>query len=119
MQSSIFFLYLYDTSANNAILECINSTPFISNRHPAIEEYVGSDYPLFMESEDLLATLEQLQPLVHESHHYLSEISKADTFSVESFKDIINIANIYVFLRLLVCASAILAYFLLCLVTAS
>lgn len=96
MQSSIFFLYLYDTSANNAILECINSaTPFISNRHPAIEEYVGSDYPLFMESEDLSGlTLEQLQPLVHESHHYLSEISKSDTFSVESFKEsIINIAK--------------------------
>ena len=48
-----------------------------------------------MEAEDLSGlTLEQLQPLVHDSHHYLSEISKAGEFSVDSFKEsIINIAK--------------------------
>ena len=96
LKSSIFFLYLHDASANNAVLECINSaTPFISNRHPAIEEYVGSDYPLFMDSEDLSGmTFEQLHPLVLESHLYLKEISKSDSFLVDSFKEsIINIAK--------------------------
>ena len=48
-----------------------------------------------MDSEDLSGmTFEQLHPLVLESHLYLKEISKSDSFLVDSFKEsIINIAK--------------------------
>jgi hypothetical protein len=48
---NVVFLELYDVSACNAILECIvRNTPVIVNRHPALAEYLGADYPLFYDS---------------------------------------------------------------------
>jgi hypothetical protein len=47
----IVLLPLYDTSANNSLIECITRcTPVLLERHPAGEEYLGADYPLFYES---------------------------------------------------------------------
>lgn len=54
LSSSIVYLGLYETSGNNAVTECIAmGTPFIADRHPAIEEYVGADYPLLMAPGEL------------------------------------------------------------------
>lgn len=48
---NIAFLDFYDASANNAVIECIaRHTPLIVNRHPALEEYLGPDYPLFFDN---------------------------------------------------------------------
>ncbi|MEZ0153475.1 MAG: hypothetical protein AB9Q22_01035 [Candidatus Reddybacter sp.] len=45
--SSLIFIGLHETSANNAVCECISyGVPFVAPRHPAIIEYVGEDYPL-------------------------------------------------------------------------
>tara|TARA_R100000995_G_C3477132_1_gene121603 strand:- start:1539 stop:1871 length:333 start_codon:yes stop_codon:yes gene_type:complete len=53
MTSCIVFLDLYDSSANNAVIECIaRNTPLLVNRHPAIVEYCGEDYPLYFDSLD-------------------------------------------------------------------
>ncbi|MBD2548577.1 hypothetical protein H6G65_03060 [Microcystis elabens FACHB-917] len=52
---SVVLLPLYDTSANNSLIECITRcTPVLLERHPAGEEYLGVDYPLFYESFDEL-----------------------------------------------------------------
>ena len=46
--SSVIFVEYIDCSASNTILECIATcTPIVVNRHPAIEEYLGIDYPLY------------------------------------------------------------------------
>lgn len=48
LSENIVFLYLYDSSANNAIIECIaRNTPILINKHPAIVEYLGEDYPFY------------------------------------------------------------------------
>lgn len=48
LSESIVFLHLIDASAVNTVIECIvRNTPLIINRHPALEEYLGIDYPGF------------------------------------------------------------------------
>ena len=39
---------LIDASASNTVVECLaRGTPLLVNRLPAVEEYLGTDYPLF------------------------------------------------------------------------
>ena len=46
LTKNIVFLDLYDSSANNAIIECIaRGTPILVNPIPAVVEYLGEDYP--------------------------------------------------------------------------
>ncbi|MFG6604746.1 MULTISPECIES: hypothetical protein [unclassified Sulfitobacter] len=67
--SSVLYLSLHETSANNAICECVQySVPFVARRHPAIEEYAGEEYPLFVEDDTFLdISVDQ----VIEAHKYL------------------------------------------------
>ena len=45
---NIIFSHLYDVSANNTLLEAIvYKVPIVINKHPAIIEYLGTDYPLY------------------------------------------------------------------------
>lgn len=51
LTKNVVFLWLYDVAACNVILECLSrGTPLLINRHPAAEEYLGVDYPLFYET---------------------------------------------------------------------
>ena len=51
--NNIIFIHLYDSSANNTILEAISyKTPIIVNRCSAVEEYLGKDYPLYFNNID-------------------------------------------------------------------
>ncbi|MFN8643026.1 MAG: hypothetical protein U0802_15745 [Candidatus Binatia bacterium] len=44
------FLDLLDASANNSVIECLaRDTPLLVNRHPAVVEYLGPDYPLYFD----------------------------------------------------------------------
>jgi hypothetical protein len=48
---NIIFIHLYDSSANNTLLESIiYKVPIIINRHPAVIEYLGNDYPLYYDN---------------------------------------------------------------------
>jgi hypothetical protein len=45
---NIIFVHLYDASANNTLLEAIvYKVPIVINKHDAIIEYLGIDYPLY------------------------------------------------------------------------
>lgn len=51
LNTHIVFLELYDTVANNLVLECImNNTPILVNPLPSIVEYLGEDYPFYFTS---------------------------------------------------------------------
>jgi len=46
--NSYIIIDQFNSSANNTILECIaRNIPIFCNRLPAVEEYIGKDYPLF------------------------------------------------------------------------
>ena len=53
LDRNIVFCDLYDASANNTVLECIErNTPIIINKLPAVIEYLGEGYPLYFEHLD-------------------------------------------------------------------
>ncbi len=84
--SSVVFLELFDTSANNAVVEAIvRNTPIIVNRHPAVVEYLGAEYPLFY--DDLAEVHELLRErTVLAAHDYLRGLDKGE-FAGEHFRD--------------------------------
>jgi hypothetical protein len=48
LASNIVFIHLVDASAVNTVIECIiRNTPIIVNRHPAVVEILGINYPLY------------------------------------------------------------------------
>jgi hypothetical protein len=76
LSSSVVFCYLFDTSANNLITECLERfTPILVNRLPAAEEYLGSSYPLFYDSLEHAESLLRARPLLYEAHQYLRELN--------------------------------------------
>ena len=62
--------------ANNAIIECIaRNTPVLVNRLPAVEEYLGKEYPLYFETLEEVAEAEDMD-LLRETHEYLLRMPK-------------------------------------------
>lgn len=76
LNSQIVIVEYFEVAASNVILECIaHETPIIVNRKPAIEEYLGEDYPLFY---DDISEIKGLLSRVDEAHLYLSKLDKSD-----------------------------------------
>ena len=86
---------MYETSANNAVIECINScTPFVAYSHPAIKEYVGNEYPLLLTQQEIKGlTSAQLIDLAILAHRYLKENRENLLYSIENFcADVIQLS---------------------------
>lgn len=64
-------------SASNTIVECIaRSTPVIVNRHQALEEYLGPDYPLFYDDFAQAKTL--VEPSrIEAAHEHLKAMDRS------------------------------------------
>jgi len=77
LTSGIVFLDLYDSSANNAVIECIaRNTPLLVNRLPAVVEYCGEDYPLYFDDLDHAASLLYNKDKIIEAHTYFKNMDK-------------------------------------------
>jgi len=72
LTENVVYLDLYDSSANNGIIECMaRATPIFINRLPAVVEYLGEGYPLYIDSQfDLEEKLKDLD-LIRRAHLYL------------------------------------------------
>ena len=85
LTSSVVFVNLTDASASNLIVECISSsTPIIVNRIPAVEEYLGENYPLFYSSTDELSNnIKSLlsDAAIREAHLYLRGLDRTPSVS--------------------------------------
>lgn len=74
MTKTLVWCRLHATSANNGIIEpLIRNTPILTNRLPAVEEYLGEDYPLYIEDNDTI-TIDKIL----KAHYYLKNKSKID-----------------------------------------
>lgn len=86
---SIGFSFYDDCSASTAILEHIMThTPVLVNRIPAIEEYLGKDYPMYI--DDLPKNTDKLlidRIFLQEVSDYLLVRSKKKELSVQYFID--------------------------------
>lgn len=86
LAAHVVFLDLYDASANNAVLECaVRATPLLVNKHPAVVEYLGANYPLFYtsleEASEMLGDTSRLEA----GHAYLRGVWDSKRFSLENF----------------------------------
>lgn len=79
-ETKVFFLPLFDSSVNNVILECmVRNTPLLTNRHPATEEYLGKNYPLFYDNmEDAHAAISDRNRILA-AHEHLKGLDKSMT----------------------------------------
>lgn len=79
---NIVVMEVFDASASNGVLDCIvRNTPLIINKHPAVVEYLGENYPLyFSDPRDIPRLAEKAE----EAHKYLAKMDKS-WLNVESF----------------------------------
>jgi hypothetical protein len=86
LTKNIVFLHLVDGSAINTLIECfVRNTPIIINRHPAVIEVLGDEYPLYYDFDQHCAI--QPRPSVSdllsnpnciwEAHSYLVKMDKS------------------------------------------
>ncbi|WP_017655067.1 tetratricopeptide repeat protein [Fortiea contorta] len=86
LSTNIAFVDLYDSSANNAIIECIaRATPLLVNPLPAVKEYLGEDYPMYFNSLEEAAKKALDTSLILETHEYLKSCETRQKLSAEYF----------------------------------
>jgi hypothetical protein len=75
---NILFLHVHDASANNVVLEAIvYKTPLVVNKHPAIVEYLGEDYPLYFDSNETTNINDDFISIekITKAHEYLKALN--------------------------------------------
>ena len=96
--SNIIIIPLYNASANNSVLEIIQTnTPAFITRLPATEEYLGKDYPMFYsdisEVNNILNNRELFNKKYIECHNYLKNMDKSDLTYERFYSDLLKIIN--------------------------
>jgi len=91
MSSSIVFLDLFESTANNVVVECITrQTPVLVNPNDSIMEYLGKDYPYYYFSLDEASEKLEDEELMLETSDYL----KSRQFLVSEKKFIKDLGHI-------------------------
>ncbi|AYV84537.1 MAG: putative WcaK-like polysaccharide pyruvyl transferase [Hyperionvirus sp.] len=75
--NNIVLVHLRDANANNSVIECIaRNNPLIVNKHPAVVEYLGENYPLyFNEIGDIQNLLDKEE--IRKGYEYLLNLDKS------------------------------------------
>jgi hypothetical protein len=78
MASSVILNQYWDVSASNTVVEAIaRCTPLLVNRHPALVEYLGSDYPLYFDELRDVRTLLKDSARIRQGWRHLVEMDKS------------------------------------------
>lgn len=86
---NIILMEVFDASANNTVVESIaRNTPLIVNRHPAVMEYLGEDYPLFYDDIREVKELLRRAPL-QSAYEHLRSMDKSD-LKIDRFIEIVE-----------------------------
>lgn len=94
-ERNIVFLDLMDSSTNNTVVECIvNKTPIVVNRLPALEEHLGSTYPLFY--KDIREAAEKISDknLILAAHEHMKSID-TEPYKLENFAKRLSETEVY------------------------
>lgn len=93
LSENIVFINLVDASAVNTVIECIvRATPIIVNKHPAVVELLGKNYPLYFNSDCFdynginteINNILKSDKLIRRAHLYLKR-KNLDCFSILVF----------------------------------
>ncbi|MBE9061766.1 tetratricopeptide repeat protein [cf. Phormidesmis sp. LEGE 11477] len=96
LSENIGFISLYDTSANNALIECIaRATPLLINPLPAVVEYLGKDYPMYFQSLSEAAKKAEDLALIKATHEYLKSCDTRSKLSPDYFCQSFEASEVY------------------------
>lgn len=91
LSTTVVFIHLYDSSANNTVVECIaRNTPMLVNPLPPIVEYLGPEYPLYFSDLEEAAHKADNIDLIEQTWQYLQALPKENLeydFFYRSFAD--------------------------------
>jgi hypothetical protein len=77
LSENVVFLHMQDAGAINTLIECVmRNTPILINRLPAVEQVLGSEYPLFFDNATTAATLACSPEAIRAAHKHLLKINK-------------------------------------------
>lgn len=86
LSKNIVYLNLYDSSANNSIIECIaRRTPLLVNKLPAVVEYLGEDYPFYFRDEEEAEAKLNDTDLIYQTHTYLCNFENRKKILMSTF----------------------------------
>ena len=97
--TNIIIIDLRNASANNSILEMIvTETPFFVNRLSSVEEYLGTDYPLYFsnatEIEEIINYPNIMIDKYTEAHQYLRKLDKSDITHQHFNSELLRLINL-------------------------
>jgi len=96
LSNNLVFLDLYDSSANNAVIECIaRGTPLLINPIPGVVEYLGEEYPFYFNNLQEAAEKAKNFELIKETNNYLLECETRKKLSQKYFRKSIRESKIY------------------------
>jgi len=95
LAENVVFAHFQDSSANNIVVECIvRGTPILTNRLPALEEYLGVGYPLFFEDLGEVDRILEDEDRILSAHRYLKSVDQR-RFTADGFVESIVSSSIY------------------------
>lgn len=96
LSKNLVFIYLYDASASNTVVECLaRNVPLLINKIPPVIEYLGEDYPFYYSSyEEAIEKAHDID-LVIKTHEYLKNLPIKHKLILEYFRE--SIVNSYIF----------------------
>lgn len=96
LSQNIAFLDLYDSSSNNAIVECIaRATPLLINPLPGVKEYLGEDYPMYFDNLQEAAAKALDTSLILETHQYLKSCETRQKLGADYFLNSFSNSEVY------------------------
>lgn len=96
LAENLVFLDLYQSSANNAVVECIvRNTPVLVNPLPAVVEYLGAGYPLYFRDLAEAAAKAEDMDLVLAAHRYLAGLDIKERLTGGHFLKSFTASDIY------------------------
>ena len=96
LSRNIVYLELYDSSANNTVIECImRNTPILINPLPAVREYLGDEYPFYFTNRNQAARKAEDAALIEKTHRYLQTRPIKEQLTPEYFLQSVVESEIY------------------------
>lgn len=96
LSENIAFIDLYDSNANNVVIECIaRATPLVINPLPPVVEYLGKDYPMYFGNLSEAAKKALDISLIRDTHLYLVNCETRKKLSAEYFLKSFKESDVY------------------------
>lgn len=96
LSANIAFVQLDAANANNAVVECLaRATPLLVNRLPAVEEYLGADYPLCYRDLTEAAAWAMDVERLRAAHQYLLACDTRRRLDPAVFRESVETSEVY------------------------